>query len=91
MRWVIAYDIRSTRRRSRVARALERAGLRVQKSVFVAELSPRDLHKLIQQLSSLIDPETDQVAAWLLSQNSKRENPYAGCAQQTIFPDAVVW
>ncbi len=91
MHWVIAYDIHSTRRRNRVARQLERAGLRVQKSVFVADMSKRALRKLMRQLAALIDPDTDQVAAWPLRQASDAPRPQAGFPPGPEFQQSIVW
>lgn len=92
MRWVIAYDIHHHRRRHRVAKVLERAGLRVQKSVFVAELSPQRLQNLLSQVTRLIDPQTDQVVAWLLRQDSSaKDTPWVGLAAGPQFQDVVIW
>ena len=91
MHWVIAYDIRSNRRRAQVARRLERAGLRVQKSVFVAELSQPDLRDLVRQLGALIDPDTDQVAAWALNQGRVAEQIEAGFPGGPEFQQTVIW
>jgi CRISPR-associated protein Cas2 len=91
MYWVIAYDVSSNRRRTQVARRLERAGLRVQKSVFVVELSHRDLRDLVRQLGALIDPDTDQVAAWALSQGSVVEQIEAGFPGGPEFQQTVIW
>jgi CRISPR-associated endonuclease Cas2 len=91
MHWLIAYDIRLNRRRSQVAKRLERAGLRVQKSVFIAELSRDDLQQLMDQLAAIIDRETDTVAAWALQQKWQNEQVEAGLPKQPVFQDSVVW
>ncbi len=92
MHWVIAYDIREHRRRRRVAKVLERAGLRVQKSVFVADLTPQRLSLLLAELSLLIDPSTDQVAAWLMRHDPSAQNtPFVGLCTGPQFQDVVIW
>lgn len=91
MHWVIAYDVRCNRRRARVARRLERVGLRVQKSVFVARLPCKELQRLIHELGALIDPQTDQVAAWLLPPKEHPSQPSAGAAQKPYFHDSLIW
>lgn len=92
MHWVIAYDIHDHRRRRRVAKAMERAGLRVQKSVFVADLSPHRLQKLLRELSWLIDPQTDQVAAWAMRQDQANKNPPSiGLVAVPQFQQVVIW
>ncbi len=91
MYWVIAYDVSSNRRRSQVARRLERAGLRVQKSVFVVELSQPDLRELVRELEALVDPDTDQVAAWALSQGRVGQQIEAGFPGGPEFQQTVIW
>ena len=91
MFWVIAYDIRSTPRRSRVARRLEQAGLRVQKSVFLVQMLPAQTVKLIEELGELIDRDTDQVAAWPLRQESPAAHAQAGPPEGPQFQETVIW
>jgi len=91
MHWIIAYDISLNRRRSRAAKRLERAGLRVQKSVFVAELPRGELQQLMDELARIIDPETDSVAAWALQQNWRDEQVESGVPKQPVFQGSVVW
>ncbi len=91
MHWLIAYDISLNRRRSRVAKQLERAGLRVQKSVFIAELSRDELKKLMGQLGGLIDRETDTVAAWALQQKWQTEQVEAGLPTQPVVDNSIIW
>lgn len=66
MHWIVAYDVSENRRRNRVARQLERAGIRIQKSVFLVQLPRPEIQKLLGQLARLIDHRCDQVAAWPL-------------------------
>ncbi|MCO6454206.1 MAG: CRISPR-associated endonuclease Cas2 [Pirellulaceae bacterium] len=66
MYWIVAYDVSSDRRRNRVAKQLERAGIRIQKSVFLVHLPRPAVQKLLGQLGQLIEPRADQVAAWPL-------------------------
>ena len=92
MHWVIAYDVRDHRRRRRVAKAMQRAGLRAQKSVFVADLSPQRLQMLLRHLAELIDPNTDQVAAWLVRQDQAYKDPSSiGVVPVPQFQQVVVW
>lgn len=69
MDWVIAYDISDGRRRARVARRLERAGIRVQKSVFLVRMSRRELKRLVRELVRMVDKRTDSVTAWQLNRH----------------------
>lgn len=58
---LIAYDIAHPKRLRRVAKALEAAGDRVQKSVFECGLTRDGLLALRQRLRRLIDPNEDQI------------------------------
>jgi len=91
MHWLIAYDISSNRRRTKVAKRLERAGLRVQKSVFVAELSRADVDGLMKELEDLIDVRTDTVGAWALPQTWQTAHVAAGAPGQPVFETSVIW
>lgn len=90
-RWVVAYDIRSHRRRARVARRLEQVGLRVQKSVFVLDKSAAEVRKLIRELGALIDPHADQVAAWRLGEQPQACHVSAGLPLGPLYQETVVW
>lgn len=62
---IIAYDITSNRRRSRVLRVLKRWRLGGQKSVHECNLSHAEATELYLQLHELIDPACDRLLlAW---------------------------
>ena len=52
--FVVAYDIGDDRRRERVARVLTKFGMRIQKSVFVAQLDRTDHQCLRRELGSIL-------------------------------------
>ena len=60
-RFLIAYDIRETRRLQRVHRAMIAFGDALQYSVFLCDLSPEELHMVRTRLEGLIDREEDSV------------------------------
>jgi len=63
---VIAYDIRSNKRRRRVFRILKQWKLDAQYSVFECSLSQGEAEELFLQLSSLLNEKTDSLLlAWL--------------------------
>jgi CRISPR-associated protein Cas2 len=66
MQYVIAYDIQSDRRRTKVMNRLKDFGLRVQFSVFECELDARRLEMLKQDLLPLIDRKTDKLHIYRL-------------------------
>lgn len=60
-RYLIAYDIPDDKRRTRLAKLLERYGDRVQYSVFVVESSPARFLRLRADLNANILPDDDSV------------------------------
>ncbi|MEX3504816.1 CRISPR-associated endonuclease Cas2 [Corynebacterium sp. LK2510] len=60
-RHIIAYDIPHDRRRSRVAKALETYGDRVQFSVFVVDCAPAALLRLKTELGDIILKNEDSI------------------------------
>lgn len=59
--WIVAYDIRDNRRRTRVARYLVARAARVQKSVFVGRWTPAAARKVRQALERMLDASGDQI------------------------------
>src|SRR5258708_71513 len=62
--YVIAYDIAHPKRLRRVARLLERRGVRCQYSVFLFRGTAAELTALLDELAGLIRPAEDVVQAW---------------------------
>lgn len=60
-RHLIAYDISDDRRRDHVAKKLQAYGIRVQYSVFLVDLRPAKVHRLLDQLEVLIDNQEDSI------------------------------
>ena len=59
---IFAYDVSRDDARARVAALLSHHGVRLQRSVFQAEVSTlSDLQELVHVVTSLIDPATDTV------------------------------
>lgn len=59
--WVV-YDIQSTPRRSKVAKACKEQGLyRVQKSVFLGNINANEIDEIAVRCEDLIDSENDRV------------------------------
>lgn len=83
--YLIAYDITDPRRLNRIAHYLSRRAVRVQYSVFAAELSRAARDDLQDGLRRLIDPRTDDVRLYPLP----RRGPVAliGCQ---LFPDDIL-
>lgn len=91
MYWIVAYDVRSNRRRNRTARRCERAGLRLQQSVFLIAASQKRLKRLIGELAALIDPATDHLAAWPLRESWRQDWQEAGLPAGPVEQNIVIW
>lgn len=63
---VIAYDIKSNRRRSKVAKLLESNGERVNYSVFELFLSEKQMQQMVHKLSTMIKHNSDKVLVYRL-------------------------
>ncbi len=66
MTYLVAYDIRCNRRRSRVLDFLRNYGMPVQKSVVECELLPRELTEVRARMGDLIQRRVDQVRIYPL-------------------------
>ena len=64
--YLIAYDIADPRRLARVARVVSNAALRIQYSVYVAQLAPAVLRELVATLDAIIDPKADDLRIYPL-------------------------
>ncbi len=58
---LLCYDIRCAKRLKKVHKIASDYMLAIQYSVFYAELTETEVQKIITQLHSVIDPETDDV------------------------------
>ena len=65
-RYVICYDVPSGKRRTRVAKALDSYGDRVQYSVFEAVLDRELFDSMLAEVKEIIDPQEDRVMAYCL-------------------------
>ena len=88
-RVLVAYDVPSDRRRSRVAKKLLKYGDRIQYSVFVVDAAPAKLMRIRGELDDVIDPEEDSVLlcdVGLMSSVDAQRFSYVGLTR-TITPD----
>jgi CRISPR-associated protein Cas2 len=83
--YLIAYDITDPKRLNRIARYLSKRAVRVQYSVFAAELSRRALDDTVEGLNALINQRTDDVRIYPLP----REGDVALLGRQ-IFPKDIL-
>ncbi|QQM67423.1 CRISPR-associated endonuclease Cas2 [Actinomyces weissii] len=88
-RALVAYDVPSDRRRTRVAKKLLNYGDRIQYSVFVVDAAPAKIIRMRDELDALIDPEEDSILicdVGLLSSVDDKRFSYVGLTR-TITPD----
>ena len=64
--YVVAYDIPDDKRRTRIAKALEAHGSRMQYSVFECHLTEAQFEALWEELRDLADAEADSLRAYRL-------------------------
>lgn len=62
--YLIAYDIAHPRRLQRLHRALQAEAIAIQRSVFLIAGTVADVDRLLDRLSTLIDPEEDDLRAY---------------------------
>jgi CRISPR-associated endonuclease Cas2 len=67
--WLLAYDVHSPRRRSRLAALLEAHGVRVQRSVFSSDCTQHELVSVLRQAEGIVE-SGDRVAAWPVVQRA---------------------
>ncbi len=65
--WIVSYDIANPRRLQRVARLLEKTGLRLQYSVFAVREETRSVNELKAALAQVIKPSEDDVRIYPIS------------------------
>ena len=66
-RTVIIYDVANNKRRYRVIKVLERFGVRVQKSVFEANLSEKQWEQIIKEVGYWLNEEEDSFRMYDIS------------------------
>lgn len=66
MNLVVCYDVRSAKRRNKVATTLEAYGIRANYSVFELDIKEKDFDIIKTKLNSLIDRKTDKILFYRL-------------------------
>ena len=90
MFYVVAYDVRDDRRRTKVAKILEDFGDRAQYSVFEMELDrPERIEALRQRLEKTIDPSEDGVRTYFLCRDCRNKATVLG--QGDLYRDEDVY
>lgn len=89
--WLVCYDIAHEKRLRRVARELEQAGDRIQKSLFECGLTPDALEALHQRIRYQIEPAEDKVLYLPICEICRRATLWQGkMAPATAEPFWIV-
>lgn len=86
--YLIAYDIRNPDRLRKLARIAQDYGIRMQKSVFEAELLPSELKDMESRMKKLINPKEDGIKIFRLCQSCEARRTGAGRGRPAL-PDAA--
>lgn len=86
--YLITYDIRHPVRLHRLAKIAEDYGLRMQKSVFEANMTPPELQSMKKQMWKVIDPSEDGIEIFRLCQACEAKRTGAGIGLPEL-PDAA--
>ncbi len=88
--WLLAYDIRDDRRRTRIARLMESLGERVQNSVFEAWLTPDELQRILQKSEKVMKMEEDSLRIYALCEACRPRMKRLGQGKATPAPASSV-
>ena len=76
---LVAYDVSSNRRRTKVAKLLGRYGDRVNLSVFECEFKkPEALEALKEEIKEIIEPKKDHIRYYTLCEECRRKTVVQG-------------
>jgi CRISPR-associated protein Cas2 len=87
---VVSYDVRQTRRRTRLAKALKDFGQRVQLSVFECHLDEKQVARMRTVIERFIDPAEDSVRIYRLCKDCDERLETLGVGERTEDPDVYV-
>ncbi|MEM9543148.1 MAG: CRISPR-associated endonuclease Cas2 [Cyanobacteria bacterium P01_E01_bin.42] len=90
MIYLICYDITDNRRRTKVSKLLEAYGIRIQKSVFEATLTPPQFQTLTQKLQTTIDLNRDRLRFYPLSVRCRNQTLILGLQADFAIGDGAV-
>ena len=83
--WLIVYDIRDTKRLSKISRCVESYGWRVQKSVFESTASDETIEELKFRLEKLMNVEEDFVLFFEVCERDFQKKQIFGIASGVVL------
>lgn len=84
--WLVSYDIAEPRRLARVARMMERHGIRLQYSVFLVLMNAEELAGLFEGLDTLIDSTDDDIRFYPIATIGRSDVQGASLAPPELLP-----
>ena len=84
MFYVVAYDIKDSKRRVKIASILEGYGIRVNYSVFELKINKKDLFELLKKLVLEVNKKEDSIRFYNLTQK-EINNSFEMCNNIDIF------
>jgi len=90
MFFIVSYDIPDTKRRTKLSRALEDFGTRVQYSVFECLLPDEVVKKMRSRIEKIIEPSQDRVRIYRLCAQCEREITILGHGEITKDKDVYI-
>ena len=87
---IVAYDVPSDRRRTRLAHALKDFGERVQSSVFECRLEVEDLDRLRARVRKLLKTEEDRLRIYCLCASCSPQVELFGAGKVVEDTDVLV-
>lgn len=84
--WVIGYDITDPRRLGRIHRAMLKYATPIENSVFLFTGTRNGCRQCMEHISSLIDPETDDLRCYPLPERGLQER-----LGKATLPQGILW
>lgn len=84
--YLIAYDIRDPKRLQKLAKIVQDYGLRMQKSIFEAEMTTSELKDMKTRMKNVINPAEDGIKIFRLCQMCEAKRTGAGLGVP-LLPD----
>jgi CRISPR-associated endonuclease Cas2 len=88
--FVVIYDIKDTKNRTRLSRLLFEYGIRTQFSVFEVEVRPRELNRFLKLIEKKIKDKSDKIYIYPLDNGSLEKVSRAGNLENSIINDFFI-
>lgn len=85
--WILTYDVPDDNRRQRLHDLLRLYGRRLQYSVFEARLTGSEVQGLLRRAQDIVDPEADQLVAYVVPRRCEAEICVIGRAREELVEE----